>query len=167
MHTWILLSVFVQPKLQLRIWKPWRWIVLCISGLITSFHCCYFTLFSTVPLLYIFYVNFHCKIIVRAVSSLCTIVAEWRTPSLETWLWYNNKQRLTEAPIFSIYYFPRILGWKPGGLAWKHSLFVKFLKNKSPQKSTKTSIFMSSSVAGGYVFTFPVSVWYPKHTGMF
>ena len=107
-----LFPLFMQPKLQLCIWKPCRYLILHISHSITPFYCCYFTVFSTVPLLYAFCVNFHCKFLVRAVSSVCTITAERRTPSLESWLWYDNKQWLAEAQILSIHYFFKNSGMK-------------------------------------------------------
>lgn len=162
-----LFPFFMQPKHQLCIWKSWRYLILHISGSITPFYCCDFTLFATVPLLYSFCVNFHCKIIVRAVSSVCTILAEWRTPSLETWLRYDNKQWLTEAEILSIYYFSKNSRMK----AWWTSLETLRLwspwKVKTSQKSTKPPIPMSRSMSGGYVFTFSISECYPKHTRMF
>lgn len=85
--------------------------------------------FLTVWLLYLFYVDFHCKFIVRSVSSACTLLVEWRTP-LETWLWHDNKHSLIAAHSISII-FLIILGWKHGGLAWKCYTFVKSLKTTS------------------------------------
>lgn len=47
-----------------------------------AIYCCYFTFFSTVPFLYSFCVNFNCKIRVKALSSVCTII-EGRRLSLK------------------------------------------------------------------------------------
>lgn len=120
-----LFPLLMQIKLQLCILKPWRYLILHISGLFTQFYCYYFT----IHLLYSFCVNFNCKIIVRAVSSVCTIRTDnslFVKPDCDMTM--NNNWEKLRFSVDSI--FPAILWWKLGGISWKCSLFLMSLKSK-------------------------------------